>query len=337
MSFIWPAMLILLVLVPLLLGLYAYLQQRRKRIAAVFGSLGFVQSGPGQSPGMRRHIPPAMFLVGLTILILALARPETVVQVPRVEGTVILMFDVSGSMAADDLKPTRMEAAKDAARNFVANQPETVTIGVVAFSESGFSIQVPTNEQQSILGAINRLEPQRGTSLAHGIIAAINAIAASRGEALLNLPGDVRDDDRFSMPTAVPHEVYESAAIVLLSDGENTVNADPFEAAEIARDLGIPIHTIGIGSPAGTILEVNGFMVHTRLDEAMLQQISALTGGTYHNAQNEQDLQAVYNSLGRELVIRPEKMEVTSIFAGTSILILLIGGVFSLLWFSRLP
>ena len=133
---------------------------------------------------MRRHIPPALFLAGLTILIVALARPQTVVSLPRVEGTVILAFDVSGSMAADDMKPTRMEAAKAAARDFVQRQPPSVQIGVVAFSDNGFSVQVPTNDQDAILAAINRLTPQRGTSLANGIRASLNAIAVgSRGQA----------------------------------------------------------------------------------------------------------------------------------------------------------
>ena len=126
--------------------------------------------------GRRRHIPPAFFLAGLTILLIALARPQMVVSLPRLEGTVILAFDVSGSMAADDLKPTRMEAAKAAAQAFVARQPPTVQIGVVSFSDSGFAVQAPTNEQETILAAINRLRPERGTSLAHGILTALNTI-----------------------------------------------------------------------------------------------------------------------------------------------------------------
>ena len=180
MSFIWPAMLLLLLLIPLCIVLYVRLQRRRRRFAASYGNLGLMQAAAGaaqrRSLGARRHIPPALFLVGLTILMIALARPQTVVSLPREEGTVILAFDVSGSMAADDLKPTRMEAAKAAARDFVQRQPRSVQIGVVAFSDSGFAVQVPTNDQEAILASINRLTPQRGTLLGQGILASLKTI-----------------------------------------------------------------------------------------------------------------------------------------------------------------
>jgi Ca-activated chloride channel family protein len=135
----------------------------------------------------------------------------------------------------------------------------------------------------------------------------------------------------------VPAGTYASAVIVLITDGENNVSPDPLVAAQAAAERGVRIHTIGIGSAAGTILEINGFTVHTQLNEPMLQQISLLTDGVYYNAENEQDLRAIYKNLDPQLVIKTEKMEVTSLFAGASILILLIGGVFSLLWFGRLP
>ena len=335
MSFIWPQMLVLLVLLPLFVGLYLRLQQRRRRLVASYGSLGLVQAAAGRGLRARRHVPPALFLAGLTILIVALARPQTVVSLPRVEGTVILAFDVSGSMAADDLKPTRMEAAKAAARDFVQRQPRTVKIGVVAFSDSGFATQAPTNDQDTILAALNRLTPQRGTSLAHGIQAALNAIAAetSPGPRLYsNLAATATPT-----PTPVPKGTYTSAAIVLLTDGENNESPDPLAAAQTAADRGIRIYTVGIGSTAGTTLHVNGFTVHTQLDEATLQRIAELTGGTYYNAENQQDLRTIYDHLNPQLVIKPEKTEVTSMFAGVSMLVLLIGGTFSLLWFSRLP
>src|SRR5919199_6666366 len=183
MSFIWPQMLALLVLLPLFVGLYLRLQQRRRRLVASYGSLGLVQAAAGRGLGARRHVPPALFLAGLTILIVALARPQAVVSLPREEGTVILAFDVSGSMAADDLKPTRMEAAKAAAREFVQRQPRTVQIGVLAFSDSGFTVQVPTNDQEAILAAINRLTPQSGTSLGQGILDSLNTIAGGPEQA----------------------------------------------------------------------------------------------------------------------------------------------------------
>ena len=159
MSFIWPIMLLSLLTIPLFVFLYLQVQRRRRRFAASFGNLGFAQEAAGSRIGLRRHIPPALFLMGLVSLSLAMARPQAVVRVPRIEGTVILAFDVSGSMAADDFKPTRMEAAKAAAQDFVQHQPPSVQIGVVAFSDSGFSVQAPTYEKEAVLASINRLAP----------------------------------------------------------------------------------------------------------------------------------------------------------------------------------
>ncbi len=336
MSFIWPAMLVWLSLIPLLVLLYVRMQQRRRLLAASYGSLGLVHEGAGRRIGLRRHIPPALYLAGLAILIVALARPQAVVSLPRIEGTIILAFDASGSMAAEDLKPTRMEAAKAAARAFVERQPTTVQIGVVAFSDNGFATQAPTNAQAAILAAIERLTPQRGTSLGHGIQAALDAIAANNGQAPPPLPAN-RTATPVPTPTPVPSGTYTSAAIVMLSDGENTAAPDPLEVAQAAADRGVRIHTVGIGSAEGIRLHINDFTVHTRLDEATLQQVAERTGGTYYNAQSEADLRAIYEKLDTQMVIKPEATEVTSLLAGAGILLLLIGGTCSLLWFSRLP
>lgn len=334
MSFIWPAMLYLLILVPLYVLLYLYLQRRRRRVAALYSNFGLTQTVT-RGPGLRRHIPVIIFLVGLTILLFSLARPQTIVNLPRVEGTVILAFDVSGSMAADDVKPTRMDAAKAAAQEFVLRQPSSVNIGVIAFSDDGFSVQVPTNDQAAVLAAIDRLNPQRGTSLGQGILASLNVLATGSAQAssldnsLMLTPAPA--------PTPLPEGKYASAAIVMLSDGENNELPDPLEAAQLAADQGVRIHTVGLGSAEGIALHVNGFNVFTQLNEPLLQQISQITDGVYYHAENEQELQTIYENIDPELVIRPEKMEVTSILAGASILVLLIGGVFSLTWFSRLP
>jgi Ca-activated chloride channel family protein len=336
MSFIWPVMLLLLLLIPLFVLLYVQLQQRRRRLAASYGSFGLLREAAGRELGRRRHIPPALFLGGLTILLLAMARPQATVSLPRIEGTIILGFDVSGSMAADDLKPTRMEAAKTAAREFVEHQPSTVQIGIVAFSDGGFTVQTPTNDQEAILATINRLSPQRGTSLGQGILASLNTIAALNAEPTPS-PEAGQTPTPAPSPTPVPEGTYLPAAIILLTDGENNQEPDPLVVAQAAADRGVRIYTVGIGSAAGTTLHVEGFTVHTQLDEATLQQISQLTDGLYYNAENEEELRAIYENLNPQLVVKPEKMEVTSIFAGAGIFIFLIGGAFSLLWFSRLP
>jgi Ca-activated chloride channel family protein len=314
-------------------GLYIWMQQRRRRLATNIGSLGFVQGTGGKPLGARRHIPPLLFLVGLAVMLVALARPQTLVSLPSMNSTVILAFDVSGSMAANDMQPTRMEAAKAAAREFVARQPDSVQIGIVAFSDDGISVQPPTNDQEAILATINRMAPQRGTSLARGILASLDVIAGDKGQAT-----DIEGNPiPVPTPTPVPYGTYIPAIIVLITDGENTVPLDPLAAAQVAADRGVRLYTIGVGTPTGTTLEVNGFTVHTQLDEPMLQQLSKLTDGVYYRAESEQDLRTIYDQLNPKLVVKPEKMEVTSLFAGASLLVLLLGAAFSLLWNSRIP
>jgi Ca-activated chloride channel homolog len=332
MSFVWPGMLLLLLLIPVFVMLYMRIQQRRRRMMANYGSLGFVA---GAQPGTRRHIPPMLFLAALAILIFALARPQAVVSLPRLEGTVILAFDVSGSMAADDMQPSRMDAAKVAAQDFVLRQPPTVLLGVVAFSDSGIAVQQPTNKQEDVLGAINRLSPQRGTSLGNGLLVALNTILTS-GQEVTNYYSNLTPMPT-ATPTPVPFGTFASSVIVLLTDGENNEEPDPLVIAQAAGDLGVRIYTVGIGSAEGAILSIEGFNVHTRLDEALLQQLSLMTGGTYYNAESQEDLINIYDNLDPQLVIKPEEMEITPLFAGMSILILLIGGASSLLWFGRLP
>jgi Ca-activated chloride channel family protein len=336
MSFIWPVMLVLLWWVPLGILVYFLLQWRRRGMTAKFGNFVAGQTTGGRQVGWRRHVLAALFGLGLIVLTVALARPQAVVSVPRIEGTVILAFDVSGSMSADDVKPNRMDAAKAAAEDFVQRQPSTVEVGVVAFSDSGFAVQPPTNDQNAILSAIGRLTPQRGTSVGQGILASLTAINNFENPDTANYYTNVTP-----VPTATPPPVapgsHGSTVIVLLTDGENNEQPNPFAAAQAAADRGVRIFTVGLGSPQGTTIHVNGFTVHTQLDEASLRQIAQITAGSYFNAQNINDLHSVYDHLDEQLIVKPEKMEVTSALAGTGILILLMGGLLSLFWFGRLP
>ncbi|GIV78286.1 MAG: hypothetical protein KatS3mg050_2680 [Litorilinea sp.] len=335
MTFIWPYLLTSLLAVPALAFYYMRIQRRREQILAARGALGLVQTAQGQRPGWRRHLPYGLFLLGVTLLCIGLARPEAELSLPRLEGIVMLAFDVSGSMAADDLQPSRMEAARAAAIEFVERQPATVQIGVVAFSESGFTVQPPTTDRAAVLATLHRLQPERGTSLASGILTALNTIFATpepSGAVYSNLtPTPV------PTPTPAPPGSYRSAVIVLLTDGENTAPPDPLESAQIAADRGVRIYTIGIGSSAGTTIEVEGLLFHTRLDEAMLQAIAEMTQGEYYNAQDEEELSAIYESLDLQLVTRPDRTELTFLFAGAAMLMILSGGALSMLWFGRVP
>ena len=335
MEFMWPNLLYLLLLVPVLIGLYLLYQRRRRKIRANYGSFGNNTSEGGDQRETRRHIPAILFLLGISILMVTLARPQMVISLPRQEGTVILAFDVSGSMAANDIKPSRMEAAKTAAHDFVQHQPVTIQIGVVAFSDSGFSVQLPTNDKDAINAAIDRLAPQRGTSLAGGILTSLKTITSNTEEEphlYSNLPASPTPT-----PTPIPKGTYAPAVIILLTDGENNENPDPATAAQTAAERGVRIDTIGLGSAAGTILHVNGITVHTQLNEAMLKNIADVSDGTYYNASNADELRKVYDNLEPVLAVKPEKTEITALLAGAGLVVLLAGAALSFIWFNRLP
>jgi len=338
MSFIWPQMLPVLLLIPVGIAISLVIDGKRRNRLAAYG----VSGGSGitrRRLGIRHRIPALMAVVGLTLMALAMSRPQAVVPLPRTEGTVILAFDISASMSATDLTPTRMDAAKAAAKDFVSRQPSSVTIGVVAFSDSGIAVQTPVTDRDTILAAIDRLSPEKGTSVARGIQASLNAIAvAEAGPFAGNYYSNQSPAPTPTpTPTPVPSGTHAPAAIVLLSDGENNESPDPFAAAQAAADMGVRIYTVGLGSAAGTTLNLDGFQVFTQLDQATLQQISQTTGGTYYGPADAQQLRSIYDNLDTQLVVQPQETEVTSLVAGLGLLMLLAGGLTSLLWLGRLP
>jgi Ca-activated chloride channel family protein len=328
MTFIWPWMLLTLLLLPPFVWSYARLLKRRRQAAIDLGPLGVLRDAAGRSPSRRRHVPALLLLLGLALLLIGTARPQMYVDLPRVEGTVILAFDVSSSMTADDLEPTRLEAAKAAARALVEDQPSTVQIGVVAFSNGALVVQPPTDDQAVVFAAIDRLEPQGATSLAQGIFGALNAIA---GEAI------PIDPEALEAGTPVEIGSYPSAVMLLLTDGENTAAVDPLLIAQLAAEAGVRIYPVGIGSPEGAILQIDGYSVLSRLDQAALRAIAELTNGSYYLASDSQSLQEVYKNVDLQLTIGGDKMEVTALVAGLSLLFFLAGGTLSLLWFGRMP
>jgi Ca-activated chloride channel family protein len=336
MDFQWPNMLWLLLLVPLLLAAYIWAQRRRQRYALRFASLSLIKEALGKGPGIRRHIPPALFLIALSVMIVALARPEAVIVLPKQEGTVVLVIDVSGSMQADDLQPTRMEAAKAAARSFVEKQPQGVRIAVVSFTDNAFIVQAPTTDREPVLGAINRLQPQRGTAVGRGLLSALDAIFEQNLSGFLDVGPNARVTPA-PTPTPLPRGEYAPAIVVLLTDGESNTGPDPVEIAKQAALRGVRVFTVGVGSSEGTVLHIQGRSVRTRLDEASLKKIADLTDGQYFNASNEGDLKNIYDNLGSRTVLRTEKSEITYLLTGGAIIMSLFAGILSLLWFNRLP
>jgi Ca-activated chloride channel family protein len=329
MTFIWPWMLLTLLLLPIFVLVYLRLLQKRREASSALGSLGAAQNSTGSHLRRRRHIPPLFFFLALALLLFSLARPQLFVDLPRVEGTVILAFDISNSMNADDLQPARIEVAKTAAVSFVENQPSTIKIGVVAFSGGGLVVQPPTADKAAVLATIERLTPQGGTSLGQGIFSALNAVT---GEAIpVDLEALEEDQQTFDLG------YYPSAVVLLLTDGENTELPDPLQIAQLAADAGVRIYPVGIGSAEGALLEIEGYNIMSRLDEGTLQEIARLTNGAYYRAEDEASLQEIYENVDLQLTISGEKMEVTAIFAGVSLLLLLIGTALTLFWFGRMP
>lgn len=328
MSFVFPQLLALLALAPLLVAAYLALLRKRARRAAELSAQGFSPNAATLRLRRRRHVPFVFFLAGLTLLLFALARPQTSVSTPRREGTVILAFDVSNSMLATDLKPTRIAAAKTAARSFIDRQPESVEVGIVAFSDGALITRQPTKDKAALRAAIDRLTPQGGTSLGQGIFTSLNAIA---GKAIAIDVDSLRENlDNIDIG------YYGSAAVVLLSDGENTSNLDPVELAQLAAVAGVKIYPIGVGAPEGTVVEIDGFNVATALDEDTLRELAEVTDGTYFAAEDEKALADVYDKIDLEWRTEKEKTEVTGIVTAASLVLFVLGAAASLLWFGRL-
>lgn len=337
MSFQWPFLLLAVGLVPVGWLVARAIDARRRARLSGLGGLGRTTT---DAPAARSHKfagrVPAILVIGAFVLFaVALGRPEATVSLPRIEGTLMLTFDVSGSMAAADAAPSRLEVAKTAAKAIVAAQPVGVVVGVVAFSDAGLTVQAASSDQVTVDRAIDRLTPTRGTSVGQGILAALAAITVAESDT----PAGYYSN-RSAEPTATPEPVapgsHDGAAIVLLSDGENNERPDPASAAGAAADRGVRVLTIGVGTTAGATLELDGFRVQTSLDEAALQQVADLTAGTYQPVADV-DPARVYDQLTRHLVVRDEALELTAIIAGAGLL-LLVGGLFvSFVRTGRLP
>jgi len=324
--------------VPVYVIVYVLMQRRRQRYALRYASLSLVKDAVGRGPGIRRHIPPVLFLVGLATMVLAMARPVATVMLPSQEGTVILTVDVSGSMRADDLKPSRIEAAKAAARAFVQDQPRNVRIGVVSFSTTASVVQAPTTDREEVLAAIDRLVPQRSTAIGSGILTSLSAISEQPGATATPSPYDaLTAPEPTPTPEPVPRGTYAPAVIVLLSDGASNTGPPPLDAAQQAADRGVRIYTVGVGDPNGVILRLGGMSARVRLDEATLKRIAQETDGTYFKADNETNLQEIYKSLSTQLVFKSDQTELTAGVTAVAAVLMVAAGALSLLWFSRLP
>lgn len=349
MTFLWPELLWALICVPLLIVLYIFLLRRRKKLAVRYAGLSIVKEAMGASQHWRRHIPPALFLLAFTGMLLAMARPAALVTLPSQYETVILAIDVSGSMRASDVQPTRIAAAQEAVRGFVEKQPRQTRIGVVTFAGTAAVTQAPTENREDILAAINRIQLQRATAIGSGILVSLKAIFPDV-EFDLNSsdprPKDTRGAGGRSInePQAekkpehkpVPPGSYTSAAIILLTDGQTTTGPDPVESSMLAAERGVRVFTVGVGTPEGEVVAGEGWSMHVRLDEESLKKIAGVTGAQYFYAGTANELTQVYKMLNSKLTLERKETEITAFFAAGAALLALLSALLSMIWFNRI-
>ena len=349
MKFTWPEFLWLLALVPVLVALYVYLLRRKKKLAVRYANLAMVKEAMGAGQRFRRHVPPALFLLAVIAMVIAIARPAAVITLPSQHETVVLAIDVSGSMRATDVEPNRLVAAQAAAKTFVEEQPRSTRIGVVAFAATALVVQHPTQNREEVIKAIDRLQLQRGTAIGSGIVVSLATIFPNAGITLDSVGADAAakraaprsyafdDPQKAKTPfKPVPAGSYTSAAIILLTDGQRTTGPDPVEAARLAADRGIRVFTVGIGTPDGEIMGFEGWRMRVRLDEDTLKTVSSTTRGEYFYAGNASDLKKVYRALNSRFVLEKKETEITALFSALAALLAITSALLSVLWFNRI-
>lgn len=355
MNFLAPQLLLGLLLVPVAIGAYVWMQRRRSRYAVRFTNLELLANLAPRRPGWRRHLPPALYLAAIGGLLFALARPTMLVNVPREDATVILGIDVSGSMTAVDVSPTRLDAAKTAATAFLDQLPAGVRVGLVAFSSQPRTLVEPTADRQTVRTAIDGLVAKGGTAMGDALNAMLDlaesvqkadAAAATPGAATTPTPNPSSSPNPGSSATPAPSAGTATktplVAGILLSDGANsTGSTDPLDAANRGSTLGVPIYTIALGTPTGQVQVQNdqGQLVTVDVppDRATLANIAEVTGGTAFDAPTSADLQAVYDHLQSRIGYVPETQEVTSAMAAAALVCVVAGAGLASLWFGRLP
>jgi Ca-activated chloride channel family protein len=342
MSFTWPDLLWSLALLPLLVLLYLWLLRKRRRSTVRLASLAVAKAALGKGPGWRRHVPPLLMLLAIGALLVATARPLAVITLPLAQRTIILAMDVSGSMRATDVQPSRIVAAQEAAKTFVTELPREVRVGVIAFAGTAAVVQAPTQSREDIIAAIDRFQLQRATATGSGIILSLATlfpddgieIEQATGQRNMPSPLDEKKKEKKEFKPVEPGS-YTSAAIIMLTDGQRTTGPDPIEAAKMAADRGVRVYTVGIGTTAGETIGFEGWSMRVRLDEATLKNVALLTQAEYFYAGTAQDLLKVYQSLSSKLVVEKKETEITAFFAAAGALLALLSAGLSVWWFGR--
>jgi len=316
MSFQAPLFLLALLLVPLFWLALTAERRRRRRYAVRFPAAASVAAAAGSAPPWRRWVPAALFLAALAALLVGLARPQKTVAVPVERASVMLIIDTSGSMQATDVRPTRLDAARNAARTFLGQVPSAVQVGVIAYRGFVDTVQRPSSDREATQNVLDGLVADGGTATGEALAAAIPELKRVKGSDGRRAPG----------------------AIILLSDGRTTEGRDPVEVARLARRAHIPVYTVALGSPGATIPSPAGFgAIPVPPDPETLREIAKVTRGQAFKVDEAKALEQVYKRLGSQLGTKPEHRQVTSGFAGAGAALLALALLFSLRWRGRLP
>jgi Ca-activated chloride channel family protein len=349
MSFLSPLALWLLLVVPVLVGLYVLMLRRRKQGAVRYPDMALVRGAIGPGQQVRRHLAPALMLAAVTAGIVAFARPTAIVTLPSEQRTIILSIDVSLSMRAGDIEPSRIVAAQAAAKEFVKDQPADVRIGIVTFAGTALLVQPPTNDRDDLVAAIDRFELQRNTAIGSGLILALATLFPDEGievesyalGAVTRERGRGKSLDKpkaapTPQPKIVPPGSYANGAIILLTDGRRTMGPDPLDAAKLAADHGVRVYTVGFGTQGGASADIDGMSIYMRFDEETLKAIAEITKAQYFHAGSATDLRKVYEALNAKFVMERKETEVSALVAALAAALLLAAGTFSVMWSSRL-
>jgi Ca-activated chloride channel family protein len=341
----WPSMLWLLAALPVLAAFQLWQSRRGHRATLRYAGLGEIVPQRGAAARLRRYAPPALMLLGIAALVVAVARPQAALMLPARLESIVLAIDVSGSMKATDIAPDRITAARAAAKAFLDEQPRKVRIGVVSIAATAAVAQSPTTNRDDILQVMEQFQLQRGSAIGSGILIAMETLLPEAGmntEKIISgtppyPPGGIYPAPGVPEFKPVPPGSHGSGVIVLLSDGQGNMGPDPLAVAKIAAERGVRVFTVGVGSPEGATLSSNGWSMRVLLDEESLKKIAATTRGEYFRAGDAAALKKIYTQLSAKLVLEKQQtMEVTALFAALGALLSLCAALLSMSWFNRI-
>lgn len=352
--FIWPEALWLLLAVPVLIGLYVLALRRKKKTTLRYASLLVVRAAMSPYQSMRRHVPPALFVLALMVGIVTLARPMASVTLPNSNMTVILAMDVSRSMLARDVAPNRIGAAQVAIKDFVGGIPRNIRVGIVSFAGTAAVVQTPTSVREELIDAVDRFQLQRGTATGAGLLIALSQLLPDAGidveSAVFDAGFSRQSGDASSIEqkrkvkkasndqqVIMPPGSYNGGVIVLLSDGRRTTGPDPLEVAKIAANKGVRVYTVGFGTLEGAEISISDeYSWFAKLDEEALKGVAAMTGAEYFRAGNSEDLKKVYANLNSKFSLEARETEIGALLSALMAVLMVAAAALSMRWFHRM-